>query len=531
MATQTINPGDTLSGIAKAKNTSVQNLLSLNPNITNPNVIQAGANINIPDVIPVSSVDNSTPALVTPQVDNTPPLSMEDAFIKSLSNDVTQANDELAVAQADFSKEDTELRDLFNQALGKGAETIALENQAGLPEQFKQLQNLNTQIAQTKGEFDKLIQGVEGQGRGLTTGIVGTKQSQLARQRAIEVGALSAQAQAMQGNIELAQSTIARTVDLKYGDIEKQLEQQKFFYEVNRDNLTKAEKKVAEAKTAKINQQLREIEEIKADEKASNAFILNAIQGKAPQSVIDKARKLLDAGASPNEIASTLGKYSLSESERLSTDIQKAQLNKLNQEYRLAETKEAKDKVAEVKAKEAKLPGVKEELNIINSLLSNTQGLKTATGLTGIGRFAQLFKPTRESGGLTKSLEAKKDFIGTVSNLMSSGTLNTLIQAKENGATFGALSEAELALIKESFSKLGAWAETNKKGKITGFSASDALVEEEIRRIADSTARLYSSMGGVLEPNTPVGVLQADSFVDMIAPTLNPITNSGYDLD
>lgn len=43
----TIKSGDTLSGIATANGTSVQNLLNINPSITNPNYIRAGDNLNL----------------------------------------------------------------------------------------------------------------------------------------------------------------------------------------------------------------------------------------------------------------------------------------------------------------------------------------------------------------------------------------------------------------------------------------------------------------------------------------------------
>jgi LysM repeat protein len=44
----TIKKGDTLSGIAKANNTTVKKIMDANPSITNPNVIRAGAKLNIP---------------------------------------------------------------------------------------------------------------------------------------------------------------------------------------------------------------------------------------------------------------------------------------------------------------------------------------------------------------------------------------------------------------------------------------------------------------------------------------------------
>lgn len=47
MATYTIVKGDTLSGIAKKYNTTVNDLMKLNPQIKNPNLIYAGAKLNV----------------------------------------------------------------------------------------------------------------------------------------------------------------------------------------------------------------------------------------------------------------------------------------------------------------------------------------------------------------------------------------------------------------------------------------------------------------------------------------------------
>ena len=44
----TVQPGDTLSQIAQANNTTVDAILAANPGITDPNLIQAGASLNIP---------------------------------------------------------------------------------------------------------------------------------------------------------------------------------------------------------------------------------------------------------------------------------------------------------------------------------------------------------------------------------------------------------------------------------------------------------------------------------------------------
>lgn len=47
-----IKSGDTLGGIARSNNTTIANLLQLNPNISNPNLIRSGASIRLPGQAP-----------------------------------------------------------------------------------------------------------------------------------------------------------------------------------------------------------------------------------------------------------------------------------------------------------------------------------------------------------------------------------------------------------------------------------------------------------------------------------------------
>ena len=53
-----IAKGDTLSSIAKINNTTVDELMKLNPDITNPNLIYAGRGLNLPNTEASKKDDN-----------------------------------------------------------------------------------------------------------------------------------------------------------------------------------------------------------------------------------------------------------------------------------------------------------------------------------------------------------------------------------------------------------------------------------------------------------------------------------------
>jgi hypothetical protein len=90
----------------------------------------------------------------------------------------------------------------------------------------------------------------------------------------------------------------------------------------------------------------------------------------------------------------------------------------------------------------------------------------------------------------------QKNLIAGIEQMISTGTLNTLIQAKKEGATFGALSDKELGILGASFSKIKTWEMTDDKGKVLGYSIDQKSFDDEMKRIKESTQRLIDSLGG-----------------------------------
>jgi len=68
----------------------------------------------------------------------------------------------------------------------------------------------------------------------------------------------------------------------------------------------------------------------------------------------------------------------------------------------------------------------------------------------------------------------KEDFLNEIERFTGSYTLDNLIAKKAEGATFGALSDAELRVISSSASKLNSMLEKNSKtGLVTGLKGSE----------------------------------------------------------
>lgn len=91
---------------------------------------------------------------------------------------------------------------------------------------------------------------------------------------------------------------------------------------------------------------------------------------------------------------------------------------------------------------------------------------------------------------------AKSNFIADVQQLTDQLTLSKLINAKAQGATFGALSEGELNLLASSGSKISSWAVKDKDGKVTGYKTTVKDFNAEMDKISNFARLDYILKGG-----------------------------------
>jgi hypothetical protein len=120
------------------------------------------------------------------------------------------------------------------------------------------------------------------------------------------------------------------------------------------------------------------------------------------------------------------------------------------------------------------LPPKQEDLTKVQTKVSeiealkNHKGMDTAVGVYGINRLA-----------ITPFAKGQQnDFIASIDQLVGQKALDALINAKNSGATFGALSDAELTLLKNSATKLNGWARNKygdpvKEGELTAYYEID----------------------------------------------------------
>jgi hypothetical protein len=129
-------------------------------------------------------------------------------------------------------------------------------------------------------------------------------------------------------------------------------------------------------------------------------------------------------------------------------------------------------------------------IKTIEGALSNKKGL---TNLVGPNALA--------TPQFAWSKGAQQEFAASVHQIAGKLTLQSLINAKASGATFGALSDSELALLAASASKLSDWEIKDKNGIGTGvWKASEASVKAELEKIKQYALLDYYKKTGTEYP-------------------------------
>jgi hypothetical protein len=112
----------------------------------------------------------------------------------------------------------------------------------------------------------------------------------------------------------------------------------------------------------------------------------------------------------------------------------------------------------------------------IDDLLKEDTPLGGMRGAVGVNPLARFNIANVVTGSQQK-------FIGGVERLVQDLALQNLIKSKGEGATFGALSDAELKLLMETASPIAKWAIKDDKGKVIGYDANEGDFVNELNRI------------------------------------------------
>lgn len=265
--------------------------------VANPTLINnTSSSVNGPsNTFSTNQLGNTNPAPIVPpptgQPDYAAIAAVNDSALQAINDQIAQATSQTAApsrAEAEQSSLLGDLTSAYQKLGGKAERAASLEAAAGVPEDIKRLKEISLQIAQRNAEFNRAA--VNQEGLLAPQFVIDQNKNFIARQQAVEIGALTSVAQALQGNIKLAQDTVDRTINLEFQDAQNEVDRLKAFLDVNAVNLSREDKKKADALAIQLAERTRLLEQAKEDRAAVLNIAAEVAKNGGDYSSVIKAR-------------------------------------------------------------------------------------------------------------------------------------------------------------------------------------------------------------------------------------------------
>jgi len=429
-----------------------------------------------------------------------------------------------------------QLETAYQGTMGKGEAYKQQLEQAGVSQAEKQLADLNILMAQQQAAFQQGMLDTEG--KVIPMRFITGQQAQMQKQYAVTAGNTAMMAQALQGNISMAKQTAMDTVNLEYADREAELNMQKQMLELNYDKLTRSEKKRADELSYVLAKEEERLAEEKATQQSKYDLAIQAFENGADEATARKIMNSKDIGSaimSAGKFLSDMaGKVASGAPVKIGTDGKGKDIFYMegygvvtgdqllgvsgggpedimfesydpdaynwatsirDGQSKLSDITGDPDLKTRVVATLNTLPpspkAIADAENMINSLKSlynpetkeQHPGMDSAVGpaLTGILTRTWLSEPFTGR---------RSSFLGIANQIVSKKALDELIASKKDGATFGALSDREMDILKSASTKLGTWEITDKNGKVTGYKTT----EKNVRKAIEDMIKDYDAL-------------------------------------
>lgn len=372
----------------------------------------------------------------------------------------------------------------------------------------KNVDDLNAQLVtlQNEARAIPLQSQQDATGKGVTRGGLTPIDTAALRNNAIQTLSVSAQLAGAQGRLETATNNINKILDLTYKDQQNEIARNDKLYE--------------RAYTVATNEQKIQLDKLKAENDAKKQQLddLQALKEK----YIDIAKTSGDFKTASVLASATTNEQLQSIVSKMTQPVKYDTFTQNGVTYQ-----GQKDPVTGQFKPETIRPLVgggggggnnndfslaKNQANIneLDNLLKSG-GLSSSVGTSflttapngfwgAIGRVASLLGIPSAIGGTYRTLTGERqNFIAGVEQIRSNLNLDTLIKAKSQGATFGALSDQELKVLASAGTKIGTWAVKNKNGDIVGYNASEKDFKTELDKINNFAKLDYLLKGGAVE--------------------------------
>jgi hypothetical protein len=467
--------------------------------------------------VPTTTIDTGSTASV---------VASANQSSKTINDYIAQLTTETTETEQQYDDILSKYTDLLEDTAGRGQEQLAQEQKFQVDKLRTDLSNINSQIQTKAAEYESLI--TEQEGKPITMNSIIGAQAQIRKAMASEIGLLQARALGLQGQLGAAQSNADRAVDLKYTQVEDNLKIYEAQLNALMPELSKEERIRAQAQQNMIADQRQAIADQKEEEKQIQKIMLDAISSGVDSSIVDQ----IGMAENFEEAAGLLSKNMASELVSGPTDISVGdelvdvdgleavideEINSyvsLVRDGRLTE-KQALDEVSKDK-----------KTQLISALASTPTRADTQADIMakdkakssldlqahpGLNSSVGPIKGTRGTITFDRLTGQRQDFIAGVEQLLSGLSLESLIDAKSRGATFGALSNREMNILSSAATKIGTWRREDKRGNVTHYNVSEKKFKEELDSISKVFKRITERKVGAGESADetidPMGIL------------------------
>jgi len=453
---------------------------------------------------------------------------------------LTQANSTLGALQASSGSKGADIASAYNQA-GTGGQSVNT-----LADRLRQLNAQSTALGYENTIIPSQLQN-QVVGQGVTDRGLAPLQAGAIRNNLIQQATIAMQSAITKADYDSAKSYADQIVEAKYSQKLADIEAAKTNLENLKENLTAAEKKTAQARLERLNNDKLNQELQRDQEKNISDIGLTLRKYGVADSVVND---VLNNSSSVNDALIRAGNNlqdprAKLELQSLRADIayKEAQARKADREATLSKEPTAAEKKASAQAvasAQASRQAAQDKVETVDSILNYNLGINARVGTnvltrgivgpaiggaiagTPLGPVGAVVGAIAGSGkGIASSVSGQgQQLSGAVHQLTSGLTLQTLIEAKQNGATFGSLTDGERELIASAATKLNDWEIKDGKGRPTGYwDIDEKSFKQEIKTIQNLSKRaLLKSQGTLISPDESS---QLDGYFPQEQPTAN----------
>ena len=426
-------------------------LSNVQPTTTANNVATPPPTVNVPTpqipTTPSTFVNNLTPTI---DAGNQGVQNIQQRIIEAQTAEANQRNN---VLNQLLSIDGVNTQNTYERAFGNTIQSLTGQD----PDAFmQQLTDANMALATLQGKFRSAAQSISG-ARGQSQVAESAALNELERQRAVEVGNQALIVQALQGNFDTARQIALDTANFASEDKKTEL-----------NNLLKQ----YDALTGIVDQQTQQL----LDQEKQKVQ-MELMDTERTQNLVDSA---IVAGMATVEEMQYLTSTEVDNAtkQRIAMEI----INRGARSDRFASAGGGELGEAGITT-QAQTNQILQDINVIDELLNDKAGLNKAVG-------------TRKSKRGTFNRGAGDRFVSKLNNLLASGVLKQISDAKAMGVTFGALSDSELNLVASASNRINNWVEMDKQGRVIGYKTSEQNMRDALNEINNVLKNKYQATSG-----------------------------------